>query len=172
MKKYGIEHFWTEELETCLSGNAPFREQFWIKQYNSFGKNGYNATIGGDGKSWLDYNKILNLCDDQRKTAKQIANECNCSVDSVKKIAKNFNKNINWDKRARNIKYGTNLFIKNLKKVLCIENGKVFTSTHKAAEWVRREKRLKGKDNVNGHISEVARGERKTAYSFSWKYLN
>ena len=33
---------------------------YWISYYNSY-SNGYNATIGGDGKSYLDTNKIEEL---------------------------------------------------------------------------------------------------------------
>lgn len=48
MNKYGKENFYIECLESVSTKEeANIREQFYIKQYNSF-KNGYNATIGGD----------------------------------------------------------------------------------------------------------------------------
>lgn len=48
MNKYGKENFYIECLEVVpTKEEANEKEQFYIKQYDSF-KNGYNATIGGD----------------------------------------------------------------------------------------------------------------------------
>jgi hypothetical protein len=56
MRKYGIEHFHISLIEeTCQPEE---RERYWIEYFSSF-KNGYNATHGGDGKSYLDYNLII-----------------------------------------------------------------------------------------------------------------
>ena len=46
------------QMQKALKG-----EKFWINFYNSYGSSGYNATLGGDGKNFLDYEKILFLCD-------------------------------------------------------------------------------------------------------------
>ena len=51
MRKYGIEHFHIELIEE--TANPEEREKFWIAKKDSF-KNGYNATLGGDGKKWID----------------------------------------------------------------------------------------------------------------------
>ena len=58
MKKYGTEHFHIELIEE--TNNPEEREQYWIRFYNSYG-NGYNATIGGDGKRYIDYDKIIQV---------------------------------------------------------------------------------------------------------------
>jgi len=34
------------------------REIYWIEYYNTY-YNGYNATLGGDGRHYLDYEKII-----------------------------------------------------------------------------------------------------------------
>lgn len=47
MKEYGIENFSVETLEETEKPEE--REKYWIEYFGSF-KNGYNATIGGDGK--------------------------------------------------------------------------------------------------------------------------
>ena len=50
INKYGIEHFSIEEIEEVQDQFLlSDRERFWIEYFGSF-KNGYNATIGGDGK--------------------------------------------------------------------------------------------------------------------------
>lgn len=49
MRKYGIEHFSIEIVEEPDINILNDREIYWINYYNSY-VNGYNATIGGDGK--------------------------------------------------------------------------------------------------------------------------
>ena len=50
MRKYGINHFYYQILETNLSDSLlNEREKYWINFYNSFAPNGYNLTLGGDG---------------------------------------------------------------------------------------------------------------------------
>ena len=38
--------------------NPEEREKYWIEYYGSF-KNGYNATVGGDGKPYIDYDLVV-----------------------------------------------------------------------------------------------------------------
>lgn len=51
IKKYGIENFRKEILETCQSREEmQNREIFWIKKLNAIDKNvGYNIRLGGEG---------------------------------------------------------------------------------------------------------------------------
>ena len=60
MKKYGIENFSIEQVEECDYEIVNEREKYWIEKFGSF-KYGYNATIGGDGKAYADYNLIFSL---------------------------------------------------------------------------------------------------------------
>ena len=55
MKKYGPEHFHVELVEE--TDNPEEREQYWIEFYNSY-KEGYNATLGGDGRSHINQDEI------------------------------------------------------------------------------------------------------------------
>lgn len=49
--KYGIENFKIEELEYVEDDSKlSEREIYWIKELQTYGCNGYNATKGGDGK--------------------------------------------------------------------------------------------------------------------------
>lgn len=56
MKKYGVEHFHFEVIEK--TDNPEEREKFWINELRTYigfkDCNGYNATLGGDGKSYLN----------------------------------------------------------------------------------------------------------------------
>lgn len=59
MKKYGTEHFHVELVEETDSPEE--REQYWIRFYNCYGSTGYNATIGGDSKRYIDYEEIIRV---------------------------------------------------------------------------------------------------------------
>ena len=65
MKKYGKENFHIELIEE--TNNPEDREKYWIEYFSSF-KNGYNATLGGDGKPYLDYDLVI-------ATYKELKNE-------------------------------------------------------------------------------------------------
>ena len=56
MRKYGIEHFHIELIEE--TDNPEEREVYWIEQKQSF-KYGYNATMGGDGQKYIDYDLVV-----------------------------------------------------------------------------------------------------------------
>ena len=47
--KYGVENFNIKTIEECDEADMFDREQYYIKLYNSYGTNGYNATPGGAG---------------------------------------------------------------------------------------------------------------------------
>ena len=57
MNKYGLSNFTIETLDVCASDLLSNREQYWIQFYNTY-KDGYNATLGGDGV------KRINISDD------------------------------------------------------------------------------------------------------------
>ena len=63
MNKYGVENFSVELVEET---NIPEeREKYWINYYRSYigfsDCNGYNATLGGDGKAYADREAIVRL---------------------------------------------------------------------------------------------------------------
>ena len=49
MKKYGVDNFVIEELEEVDLSEAEEKEKYWIETLRTY-KDGYNATLGGDGK--------------------------------------------------------------------------------------------------------------------------
>lgn len=63
INKYGEEHFHFEVIEE--TDNPEEREQYWIEKLRTYvgfnDCNGYNATLGGDGKSYLnlDENEVI-----------------------------------------------------------------------------------------------------------------
>lgn len=52
--KYGIDSFSAEILGYFSEGILEEQECYYISKYNSYGKHGYNATLGGDGRRYLN----------------------------------------------------------------------------------------------------------------------
>lgn len=86
MRKYGIEHFWIEEIEKCPDKILNEREVFWIKKLDTY-SNGYNMTTGGDGRLSLNRELILKEWN-SGKSVTEIANLLNCWSSSVIDILK------------------------------------------------------------------------------------
>ena len=82
MNKYGCDNFHIELVEECPLETLSEREIYWIDFYKSY-ENGYNATLGGDGKQLYDYNAIVNGFL-SGKLIYELAQEFECCVDTVR----------------------------------------------------------------------------------------
>lgn len=64
LRKYGVENFTVETLEECDIEDLDSREIYYVAKYDTFA-NGYNATVGGDGKRMItsdsQYDEICGL---------------------------------------------------------------------------------------------------------------
>ena len=156
IQKYGIEHFSIEQIEQCDSDKANEREKYWIQYYNSY-KDGYNATLGGDGKPLIDYNKVYNLYL-EGKTFNEISAILSCHTTTIEYILESFG--ITKEQRLqRGIQH-------HMKPVAQIDKNtneiiQTFPSIRAAQQFF----------NKRGHIAEVCKGKRKTAYGYKWKYI-
>ena len=54
IRKYGEDNFSVGLLENCDKENLIEQEKYWIEKLNTY-KNGYNATLGGDGKCYFEF---------------------------------------------------------------------------------------------------------------------
>lgn len=156
IRKYGIENFSIEEVEQCSSEEADKREQYWIKYYDSY-KNGYNATLGGDGRPLIDYNKVYNLYL-QGKTFKEISAILSCHFTTIEYILESFG--VTKEQRQQRI------IQHHLKPVAQIDK-----NTNKIIQTFPSIKAAQMYFNKRGHIAEVCKGKRKTAYGYKWKYI-
>lgn len=166
MFKYGVKNFYIELLEECSLEEATNREKYWINFYDSY-HNGYNATLGGDGKTYLNYKKILSLYDTTQMSGIEIAKNCNCSPDAVYNIVSQYREN-NFDQRAKQRQKD-----KNGIKVKCIELNIIFNSLSEAANYMKKIGKCTAKDVKTGpsqHIHDVCKGKRKSAYGYHWIY--
>jgi len=102
MRKYGVEHFHIELIEE--TNNPEEREIYWIEKLGSF-KNGYNATMGGDGKKYIDYDLVIAIYR-EIGVIKDVAKKLNISPDSVSFILHQNNEPINSCQDIQTKKYG------------------------------------------------------------------
>ena len=102
MNKYGISHFHIELLEE--TDNPEEREIYWIEEKQSF-KYGYNATMGGDGRKYLDYDLIIATYKEVQNVY-EVARILNCNSESVYKILKSHNCSIASTKEVNQKKSG------------------------------------------------------------------
>ena len=166
MQKYGIENFIISLVEETDSPEE--REQYWINYYDSY-HNGYNATLGGDGKKLIDYDKVVS-CYLESESIIDVAKKMNISRDSVTAILNINNIPIKTSSEILKKKYGKIIiaFDKNTNEFI-----KEFENMHEAAIWVNNNGYSKSKlDTTRTHISEVCHEKRKTAYGFKWKVKN
>lgn len=157
MNKYGIENFKIEQIEECSPEIASERERYWIEYYGSF-KYGYNATLGGDGKPYLDYDLVLKTYQETKSILKT-AEIIQCNEDSVVSIIKNkgiSNQEIQENKRILASK-NVAMIDKKTNKII-----KVFNGTREAGRFLNK---------THQHIQEVCQGKRKSAYGYLWKYI-
>lgn len=166
MRKYGIENFLLSTIEQCDDIIVNDREVYWIEYFQSF-KNGYNATVGGDGKHYLDYDLICETYK-QVQNAVKTAEICGCHPDSVKRILKE--KKIEITLSSEIAKKETSKMINQYD----LKNNyiKTFPSINDAARYIQGLSPERA--NLSGiaqHITAVAKGKRKTAYKFIWKFI-
>ena len=153
---YGMENFTIELIE--ITDKPEEREMFWIKFYQSYQK-GYNATLGGDGKAYIDKSQILPLYD-QGLNSKQIAEQVGCCRDIVFRFLRE--RGLSTKKYAN--KGGQ-------KKVICIETGVVFDSVSGASMFLVSINNKDCDPKMYGtHISACCRGKRKTILGYSFQY--
>ena len=164
MNKYGIEHFKIEEIEQC--NDIENREKYWIEYYDSY-NNGYNATLGGDEKTLINYDLVVEKFK-KGMTITEISNELHHDIGQLSKILKV--KGITSEEIKEQSKTQRKSLIMLDKKTL--QEIKSFNSVAEAAQYCI-DNQL-SKDTINGisaHISQCCNGIRKTAYKYKWKYI-
>lgn len=137
-----------------------------LKKKRSF-KDGYNATIGGDGKRYIDYDLVINTYKkllNQNETAKIL----NISPDSVHNILKENNIEIKSGAEISKEKNSMSVFMIDKKDNSIIRG---FPSMADAARYLIDNQLTNCKmTTIRYHISEVCNGKRKTAAGYKWSF--
>lgn len=167
IQKYGIDNFEIKELEYLKEGGELLsnREIYWIKQLKTYGHNGYNATIGGDGSTLYNYEEIVSLYK-ELGSIKKVSKHLNCTVDTVRKVLDKYN--IDLEKRKNSSKSKIIEQYSLEEKLL-----NIFESERLAAKYIiSTTNTISSIDKIASNIGRCALGKRKTAYKFIWKFKN
>lgn len=164
MKKYGIRNFSIELIEECALNEAETREKYWIEFYGSF-KYGYNATLGGDGKAYIDRDLVIKTYQ-ELQTIKSVAKQMSIDEKTIRDILRDNNIIIRQTPEVNKDKYGITVGMYD-------KEGKflrMFASYNEAGQWLI-DNNLTGckLGTIRTHISEVCNGKRKSAAKFVWK---
>lgn len=159
MNKYGIENFSISILEECSAEESANKEIYWIGKLDTYGSNGYNATLGGDSKKYYDYQE---LADSYLKlgTLLAVSEKYGCDTHTVSFACKQVGVKVLSTKEVQKKVYGKNVLMidKDTEEVL-----KEFPSAKDAGRFL-------GNVKKSCHISAVCNGNRKTAYGYKWKF--
>ena len=165
MNKYGTLHFHIELIEET---DAPEeREKYWIEQYNSY-REGYNATIGGYGKPYIDRQLVKSLYE-KLGSCTEVARVMKIDKGTVSKILKGLKVEVIIGKKVIQKRYSNPVLMLNKQREII----KIFPSYSEAGRYLQlmnitKDKKLKG---IIGHIGAVCSGKRKTAYGFIWEKI-
>jgi group I intron endonuclease len=166
INKYGIDNFELEIIEECESNKLEEREEYWIEYYGSF-KNGYNATLGGGGKKYLDYDLIAETYR-QIGSSIETAHRLGISEDSVRIALKAKEEKIRTYQEVISDKYGKMVNMFDLDGTYIM----TFPSTADAARYIISNGLTNCKfTTIRFHITEACRGDRKSAAKFKWAYV-
>lgn len=180
IRKYGAENFIIEEIESNLTKEeANIREQYWIKYFNSFKGNGYNATEGGDSRSYIAKNVYqISMVD---YTVLNIFTSTHEAGKSLGKPNAHISKACSGNRRSAygyywlyEDDYNT---IKDLQQYFQTQEkvqkvAKIDPVTHKIIKEYKSCWQAAKELNLDAaHIRRVCKGQRKTHGNFSWKYI-
>lgn len=160
IRKYGEDNFSIEMIEEVDNDNLNNREIYWINYYNSY-RDGYNMTLGGDGRISLNRNKIIELWNNGC-SVQTISKNLNCWVSSVIDILKE--QNIYDPERIKKERIINTANSQSQHKIIQYnENGEIiniFNSCKEAAEHIGG-----FSDTIHGGIT--TKGSR---YGYYWAY--
>ena len=129
------------------------REQYYITLYNSFGKDGYNATIGGEGNPIYDQKEII-VKYQEIGNIKGVMDYFNCSRHPVLEAIKKYHIDTGHTKAVYQID-------KNTGEIL-----NIFSSQNEAARILFNDV------NHAKNISAACRRKINSAYGYKWKLVS
>lgn len=158
INKYGDDSFEIKILEEVPYDISCDKEIHWIEHLNTY-KDGYNATKGADGKSYLDYEAITATYLKELNITRT-AEIHNCHYDSVRYVlilkGIKINKRASADSTIRAVigkKDGLEISFESIKEA----DKHIATLLNKPSHY-------------KSHISGCCKGQRKTCAGFTWRY--
>lgn len=167
MNKYGTDAFAFSIVEKVDDDIINSKECFYIQRYGSYGSSGYNATLGGDGVSYLEYNdkEIINTYK-KHKTVMRTSEKLDICNEIISDV---LNRNgINPREEAAKLLMNKNKYRATLEDGQTID----FNSVRDAGRYVIDTMRSNGTlESTTRNIPRAAKGIRSTAYGIKWAEL-
>lgn len=159
INKYGAAVFTIELIEDRISEEVCCdREIYWIEFYGTF-KTGYNATFGGDSRSYVDKSNIVATYREVKSVVK-VAQLLGCSVDTCRRHLR---------QEGVKILPTRNQIAKSV--TLIGETEILFASIREATRYLQEKCGVRAKtQDVSCKIAACCKGKRKTCYGFSFRY--
>ena len=168
INKYGIENFSIYVIEECEVNLLSEREVYWIAFYNTYYGDGYNATLGGEGRTLINHDLIIQTYE-RLRISKDVAKEMGISSDTVSNVinSRKLEDSISLQGSSKRLAKPVNMY------TLSREFLNTFPSMAHAARYLI-ENNLTNccLKTIRYHISEVCNGKRKTAAKFKWQFTN
>lgn len=161
MRKYGINNFWIEPIEECDNNLLNDKEKYWIQYFDSY-KNGYNATLGGEGYQRYSIEELKEYYFKNNSSFRRTAKHFKCSPVTVYRLFKGHNINVNNNKGGRP-SIGYDKIIQLDKQTNEILN--IFDSLKDVGEFL-------GSQSRKTHVSDCIKGKRKSAYGYKWEGIS
>lgn len=167
IRKYGSENFTISILEEVDNSQLSTKEIFYIEKYKTY-SNGYNATVGGDGRSYIPQEE-KNLYKDKFYELK-----------SIHRVADFFDRDTHTiSEHLKSIKIDVNMFRNEVinpqfqtKKIKNIELGLEFDSVVDAAKYLVDQKMTNASVNsARVSIGRAVSGLRKSYLGYTWKQV-
>lgn len=165
IQKHGIENFVFEVIDRANSiEELNQKEIYWIEHFKSFGRNGYNACIGGENTIGYQHTEEAKAKMSETKSRMYLGannpfygkHHSEATRAKFSKIRKGRALSDEWKKH---ISEGSAAKV----KVRNIETGEIFNSIKEAAEKYKI---------IPTHITRVCRGRRNKTGGYHWEYVS
>ena len=161
IQKYGWDSFEHIVVATGLTiDEANQLEDKLIKEYNSI-NNGFNINLGGRNHTYTEEQR--KAMSERMKGSKNLNFGKPRSEETKRKIGETVSKALLEKTHSEETKEKIRKSHQKDIPIICIETGKIYSCPSEAS-WDVHQTR------VGGHITEVCKGIRKTAFGFHWKY--
>lgn len=166
MNKYGVEHFSIQQIGEYSEEELGKWEQFWINELDTY-KNGYNATLGGEGTQKYNYDLFIEDFNNGMNI-QQIAEKYDCASDTVSKALKKAGLNTRRANKTTAQANSIPVYQYDLQGNFIQK----FSSYWAAASSIIIEKHLNSSDinhiRTNIHGAAYNLNYRKSAYGYQW----
>lgn len=164
IQKYGWNAFEHEIIADKLTlEEANDLEDKLILQYDSI-NNGFNINRGGKNHIWTEEQRqqmsLRNIGEKNPNYGKPRSEETKRKIGEANKIAQL------GSKHSESTKLKMSASHKQYIPILCVETGIIYNCPSDAAIGIGK------KPSAAGHITEVCKSKRKSAYGYTWRYLD